>query len=400
MRAIISSLLAVGVAGFAGPSEAGDRRPAPAAPAETVRYATLSGTFEDGREVDVIVREVRARGKLNSATLDVCYPVSPASGRWDRAVVELKPDGAALRGTGTSQVERSALDVRLQRKGSGENLTYEGTIRRGNEQVRLTTEPGRESDETTFREEQEAQGVAINERPQDFLEAAADALSVRVRREALASVVDALRREAVQLAPLGLTIDCSVLRSGMHQLLFVTDPNAASDLVERLRRIDGAVSVGWQPSEWEASRAIRIPAEAARGDESSIPAAVASLAAEVTGATLKDISARKPLSGEYTVVLTRGSEYTPIQGMVDELSIIVKVVPEKPDARDKMIVFVQMMGIRLRDASGEPKLDFIESTMSDAAEVAGWGERLATAVAQKLNGERWDEEAANWKAAR
>lgn len=405
MRPIISSLLAVALAGLAAPAQAGGRKPAPAAPAETVRYIATSGTFEDGREVDLVVREARARGKLSSATLDLCYPVSPASGRWDRAVIELKPDGAGLRGTGTSEVERSAMDVRLQRKGSGQTITYEGTIRRGNEQVRLTAEPGQESDETTFREEQEAQGVAVVERPQDFLEVTAEALSARVRREALASVVDALRRETVQIAPLGLTVDCAVLRTGMHQLLLVVDPNAAADLVERLRRIDGIASVGWQASEADPSGAIRIPAEAGRGadgrvDESAIAAAVSRLAAEVTGAKEKGISPRKPMSGEQTVVLTRPSEFTPVQGMVDEIEITVKVVPEKPGAQDKMILFVTPSAIRLKDAGADPKLNFSEGTMNDTAELTAWAEPLAAAVAQKLNGERWDTEAANWKPAR
>jgi hypothetical protein len=110
----------VGLAVIAGPSRGAERKPA-AAPAavETIRYVVLSGSLDDGREVEGFVREARARNKLASATIDLCHRVAPASERWDRTVIEAKPEGAGLRGTGVSQVEKSAIEVRLQRTASG-----------------------------------------------------------------------------------------------------------------------------------------------------------------------------------------------------------------------------------------------------------------------------------------
>jgi hypothetical protein len=169
----------LGAASLVQPSAAAGRKAAPKPPAETVRYVMISATLEDGREIDGYVREARVGNKPNSGTLDICHRVSASSEQWDRATIQLKPEGPALRGVGASQIGGVPVEVRLQRKGAGQSVTYEGTIRRGSDQMRLETDPGEELDEAAFKEEQEAAETAIVEQPEDFLEVSAESVAVR-----------------------------------------------------------------------------------------------------------------------------------------------------------------------------------------------------------------------------
>jgi hypothetical protein len=68
------------------------------ASANEVRYFTSIDGLMDGN-ADVILKENRQGRAVNSAVLDLCYPVSKGSDRRDRFVVDLAVNGQTLSGS-------------------------------------------------------------------------------------------------------------------------------------------------------------------------------------------------------------------------------------------------------------------------------------------------------------
>jgi hypothetical protein len=387
----------VALAVIAEPARGAERKAAAApAAAETIRYVVLSGSLDDGREVEGFVREARARSKLMSATVDLCHRVAPASERWDRTVIEAKPEGAGLRGTGLSQVDRRAIEVRLQRTASGGSVRYDGTIRRDGTEMKLTTEPSPELDENGFREEQEAAGAVLVERPEDFLEVSAESIGIRVRSDAMDRVLDSLRGEPVELSSSALAADCMVLRTGVHTLTAAADPEMAGALVARLRGVEGVLMAGWQAEENDPSNAIRMGAEGHRSsdgriDAGALLAAAAAAAAQVIApAALHGTPKREPTTGEYTMVLKRPSALGRGAALSEEIELTLQVVPEKPDAKDKIIVFVGTPAITLKDDRDGPRLAFGKDGVIAGTDprLGAWTEAIVAGLARKLGGRR------------
>jgi hypothetical protein len=272
--------------------------------------------------------------------------------------------------------------------------------------MKLTTEPSPELDENGFKEEQEAAATVLVERPEDFLEVSAESIGIRVRSDAMNRVLDSLRGEPVELSSSALAADCTVLRTGVHTFAAAADPEVAGALLARLRGVDGVLMAGWQAEENDPSSAIRIGAEGHRSsdgriDPGALLAAAAAAAAQVIEpATLQGTPKREPTTGEHTMVLKRPSALLPGAGLSEEIELTLQIVPEKPDAKDKIIVFVGTPSIALKDERDGPRLAFGKDGVTSGTDLrlGAWTEAIVTALARKLGGEVWDAEAARWKA--
>jgi len=286
-------------------------------------------------------------------------------------------------------------------------VRYDGTIRRDGTEMKLTTEPSPELDENGFREEQEAAGAVLVERPEDFLEVSAESIGIRVRSDAMDRVLDSLRGEPVELSSSALAADCMVLRTGVHTLTAAADPEMAGALVARLRGVEGVLMAGWQAEENDPSNAIRMGAEGHRSSDGRIDAgallaaAAAAAAAQVIApAALHGTPKREPTTGEYTMVLKRPSALGRGAALSEEIELTLQVVPEKPDAKDKIIVFVGTPSITLKDDRDGPRLAFGKDGVIAGTDprLSAWTEAIVAGLARKLGGEVWDMETAQWKA--
>jgi hypothetical protein len=118
-------------------------------------------------------------------------------------------------------------------------------------------------------------------------------------------------------------------------------------------------------------------------------------------ATMQGTPKREPTTGEYTMVLKRPSALLPGAGLSEEIELTLQIVPEKPDAKDKIIVFVGTPAITLKDERDAPRLSFGKDGVTSGTDprLGAWTEAIVAGLARKLGGEVWDTETARWKAA-
>src|SRR5205085_2568566 len=175
----LSPLLLAASLVFASPALAQKKPPAGG---ESVRYFEFSNELFEDLQDDGFLRETRQGGRVVSAVLDVCHAVSATSGRKDRFVVNLRPEGGKLVGTGESQEEKVPIRVALTRTVSGKTFNFEGTITRGNDQKQISVTEKSDESEAEFRENGPAEDV-VQAQPKDFTEVSPGTVGAQVDRK-------------------------------------------------------------------------------------------------------------------------------------------------------------------------------------------------------------------------
>jgi hypothetical protein len=372
---------------------------APKGAAATVRYFASLGDILGDLPVDAFIRETRQNGKVTAATLDVCYSVSPTSDHKDRFVIELKPDGAKLTGSGASLEDKQPVTVNLTRKPAGDTVTFEGKITVGNTTSQVASTENTESDEKEFEQSQGPDDDLV-EAPAKFTEVSPQSVAVQVKREAFGDLVKNLRSEAVRVSLESLTIDCNVLRSGEQTLRFSVDPARAPTLIAKLKAMPGVSAVGWATGTYEMERAIRFPAAEWRDgtalNRDKLATALSNAVAKATNATALPPK-WNDTTGELTLSATRPSTLAPTLGLTETLAMTVLVGPEKPGPSDRLIVWLGVPSSTTMDSTAGSRLEFTEPDNSDDEGSFTEDDDVIRALAVAMKGQRWNSDSSSWK---
>jgi hypothetical protein len=370
---------------------------------EILRYFEFSDNLLEDLPGDAVLREVRQRGNVVSATLDVCHSISQTSLRKDRFVVPLKWEGGKLVGTGQSQEERVPITVSLVRKQTGKTVSFEGSIIRGSIKTNFLSKDNTDESEAEFRENQTSE-MSIVPLPTDFTKVSPDALAVRVKRDSFLEVVKRVRSEDVKVLVDRLTPDCRTLRSGQQVLRFSVDPERAPTLVEKLQTYAGIVAAGWtEEGGYDSQDAIRFPAASwldAKGklDREKLASAITASAAKTFRGRL-DASTWDMTTGELTIKLKVPNESVSELNLIDIIEVTLLVGPEKLNSRQNLILFFRDPEIDTVDEGPEPRFKLFsdDNSLRNMDLRNGFKAALSGALARDFNGQIWDDDKSTWK---
>jgi hypothetical protein len=398
MRAT-ASLLILLLTGLAtsAPAQTSKNTKAPSGP-ETRYFTYLNGMIED--RGDVVLKETRQGGRVVAAQLDVCFPMPTDANRTDRFVMTLSVDGDKLSGSAPSQEGRLPVQVNLTRKPTGKSFEFNGKVTVGSETSTVASPDTTDLSEKEFKEQQ-ATEETITPTPPDFTEVSAEAIAVKVKRDAVVDFARSLRGEQVQVALYGLIASCAELRSGEQVLKLTVDPERAGSLIEKLRTQPGVVTVGWTDGNMDMDRTIRFAAaewrEAGKVNRDKVAGAVANAIAASLPATFVS-SSWNAVTGELKVVLKRPSQILPALGLVENIEVTVLVAPEKPGNAENLLLWTGTPSIETVDESTGPKLNLAENSSGDDEENLSLNdEQMLAELAKVFNAKRWDSDASAWK---
>lgn len=398
MRAT-ASLLILLLTGLAtsAPAQTSKNTKAPSGP-ETRYFTYLNGMIED--RGDVVLKETRQGGRVVAAQLDVCFPMPTDANRTDRFVMTLSVDGDKLSGSAQSQEGKLPVQVNLTRKPTGKSFEFNGKVTVGNETSTVASPDTTDLSEKEFKEQQ-ATEETITPTPPDFTEVSAEAIAVKVKRDAVVDFARSLRGEQVQVALYGLIASCAELRSGEQVLKLTVDPERAGALIEKLRTQPGVVTVGWTDGNMDMDRTIRFAAaewrEAGKVNRDKVAGAVANAIAASLPATFVS-SSWNAITGELKVVLKRPSQILPALGLVENIEVTVLVAPEKPGNAENLLLWTGTPSIETVDESTGPKLNLAENSSGDDEENLSLNdEQMLAELAKVFNAKRWDSDASAWK---
>ncbi len=406
MRALpilLSTVLGASIAGTAAVGQA--KKPSgqkPAAATKTRYFQFTDGLMEDLPGIDAFLKEERQGGTVTSAVLDVCHDVSQNSTRKDRFVVALKPAGDRLTGSGQSQDDKVPVKVDMIRTRAGAAYNFGGSITRGPETYKVTSEGNQEASDSPSAGSQEPEEIV--EAPKNFAEdMSPDSLGVKVKREALAGLVNALKQEKVKVHVDSLAAGCDALRSGDQIVRLQMDPGRAAALVQKLKTVPGVSSAGWTSGGYSVSSAIRIDAAAqqkgAEIDRDQIAAKIAAAEEKSVGAKLDSVE-WDAVTGELTVKLKRPNQTIPQLGLTDRVETKWLVSSEGPEAPGALVLWQGEIAVNTIDEGPAPRLDLVETLTGDS-EVTGEldtpdSDALLKSVAHDVNGRIWDSDQSAW----
>jgi hypothetical protein len=389
-------LLLTGLA-TAAPAQTSKNTKAPSGP--EVRYFTyLNGLIED--RGDVVLKETRQGARVVAAQLDVCFPMPTDPNRTDRFVMTLSVDGDKLSGSAQSQEGKLPISVNLTRKPTGKSFEFNGKVTVGSETSTVASPDTTDLSEREFKEQQATEDT-ITPSPPDFTEVSAEAIAVKIKRDAVVDFARSLRGEQVQVALYGLIASCAELRSGEQVLKLTVDPERAGALIEKLRTQPGVVTAGWTDGNMDMERTVRFAAgewrEAGKINRDKIAGAVANAIAASLPATFVS-SSWDAITGELKVVLKRPSPILPALGLVENIEVTALVAPEKPGNAENLLLWAGSPSIETVDESAGPKLNLAEnSSGNDEESLSLNDEQMLAELAKVFNAKRWDSDASAWK---
>jgi hypothetical protein len=364
-----------------------------------IRYFATLGDILGDLPVEAFIRETRQGGKVTSALIDVCYSVNASSDRKDRFVVELKPDGEKLAGTGQTLETKVPVTVTLARKVVNKAVAFDGKITVGGN-VSLVSSP----DNTDIGEKEFLQTQVVDddlvETPKDFTQVSPQSIGVRVKREGFVELVNSLRGENVQIALDSIATDCNALRTGQQVLRLTVEPARAASLAAKLKSSPGVVAVGWTSGTYDMERAVRISAadwsRDGKLDKDKFATALSTAVAKAMSA--KPSSAKwNDTTGEITFAVKRPSQLVPALNLVETLEMTALVGPEKPGAFDRMVVWIGIPTSKTTDETASSQLQFAENSGGEEESTFNDDDTVIKGVAADLKGQRWDTDKASWK---
>ena len=364
----------------------------------TVRYFTGVPNLLEELDTDVILKEVRAGGKIVSAEIDVCHLPAPNSPLRERFVVQLKPQGTRLVGSGQSQESKTPVSIDLNRTVAKDEVKFEGTIKYGDRTFKAVSEENTDISEKEFKE-QTAIDESIVENPSDFREVTPGTASFRVNRASLADFLKALRGENVKLQTFSIAPSCDALRRGYLDVQVDVDPERAQALIAKAKSIPGVPRAGWASGGIDLSRAIRFPSAGWRDgsgklDRDNLGKALATAAGNLLEA--KTASGDwDDVTGELSIVIKRPDNTVPGLSLTEVIEIPLVVSSEKPGAANTLVVRIGSLSSELEDEGTSPKLNLSTQSNGDTPEPFG-ADGLLEALAKEFKAEVWDSEKEVW----
>jgi hypothetical protein len=366
--------------------------------ANEVRYFTSIDGLMDGN-ADVVLKEVRQGKNVTSAVLDVCYPAEKGSGRKDRFVANLAINGQTLTGTTQSLGDKLPVTVKLLRKPTGDTFEFKGQISVGQTVTEVTSTDNSDLSEKEFQDNQTSDD-GITPAPKDFTEVSPEAIGVKVKLEATADFLKALKGQDVEVSLGGLTVSCEALRAGEQTINISVDPDRAAALIAKFKSMPGVVAAGWTSGVMEIDRTIRIAAADWRdGDKLNRD----KLAAAIAGVLTKTLSAKSSSAswsantGKLKLTFKRPSQIFPALGLTETIEVAALVAPDKPGSSDRLILWVGTPVISTTDESAGPKLNLTEESSGDEEGDQKDDNGSVDALAREFKGQRWDADKSVWK---
>jgi hypothetical protein len=364
----------------------------------TVRYFTGVPNLLEELDTDVILKEVRQGARIISAELDVCHLPAPNSPLRERFVVQLKPQGNRLLGSGQSQDSKTPVSVDLARSVANDEVKFEGTIKYGDRTFKALSEENTDISEKDFKE-QTAPEESIVENPADFREVTPGTIAFRVNRTALADFLRALRAETVKVQSYSIAPSCDALRRGYLDVQADIDPERAAALVAKAKSLPGVTRAGWTSGGIDLSRAIRFPAAGWRDaggklDREKLGNAVAAAA----GKALDGKSATAEwdeVTGELAITVKRRDSTVPDLNLTEVIEIPLVISGEKPGATGTIVMRVGSLSSELEDEGDAPRLTMSTQSNGETPEPFG-ADGLLDALAREFKADSWDSEKENW----
>ena len=366
--------------------------------ANEVRYFTAIDGLMDNN-ADVILKETRQGKTVTAAVLDVCYPVAKGSDRKDRFVVNLAVNGQTLTGTTQSLGDKLPVTVKLLRKPTGDTFEFKGQISVGQTVTEVTSTDNSDLSEKEFQDNQTSDD-GITPAPKDFTEVSPEAIGVKVKLEATADFLKALKGQDVEVSLGGLNVSCEALRAGEQTINISVDPDRAAALIAKFKSMPGVVAAGWTSGVMEIDRTIRIAAADWRdGDKLNRD----KLAAAIAGVLTKTLSAKSSSAswsantGKLKLTFKRPSQIFPALGLTETIEVAALVAPDKPGSSDRLILWVGTPVISTTDESAGPKLNLTEESSGDEEGDQKDDNGSVDALAKEFKGQRWDADKSVWK---
>ncbi|MEZ5765119.1 MAG: hypothetical protein R3D69_13280 [Xanthobacteraceae bacterium] len=398
MRALASLLTILAVSALSAPhAHAQAKAKAPSGP--EIRYFTyLTGLMDD--RADVILKETRQSGRVTAMNLDVCFPTPGNPERTDRFALDLAVSGDKMSGTTQSQDDKLPVSVNLTRKPNGKTVDITGAIVVGKTSHAVTSTEMTNMSEREYNEQQTIDDT-LETSPAAFTSVSPEALSVKVKRAAVLDFVKTLRGENIQVALFGLIASCAELRSGEQVLRLTVDPERAQATLAALRGKPGVVVAGWTDGNMDMERTIRFPAgpwrEAGKIDRAKVTQAVTDNLAKSLSATLVG-SKWNDTTGELTVNLKRPSGVLPGLGLTENISVVVMVAADRPDASEHLLLWAGSPAIETVDEQAGPKLLIGENAGGNDEESLSPNDgQMLAGLAAAFKAQRWDSETTAWK---
>lgn len=396
LLAILSNVFFLFVA-MNGTAHAQTKTPkAPSGP--EIRYFTSIDGLMDGK-ADVILKELRQGKTVQSATLDVCYPIDATTDRKDRFIATLTAANGVLTGASASQIEKQPITVKLTQKPNGDSFEFRGQLTIGPSTVDVASPDNGDLSEKEYQEVQ-ATDDGIVQKPKDFSEVSAEALAVKIRIDAVVDYLKNLRGTAVEISPNSLSISCDSLRSGLTTVYLTADPLRAASVIEQARGTAGVVSAGWLGGLMEMDRSIRFSAAEWRDGDRLNRDKIANALGDVLATTFRATREQAEWSdatGKLKLTFRRPSQVFPTLGLVEKMEVTALVAPERPESKERLILWASGATITTIDESSGPKLVFGEPPAGDEDVESRSESSAVDALARQFKGQRWDADATAWK---
>jgi hypothetical protein len=366
--------------------------------ASETRYFTSIDGLMDGN-ADVILKESRQGKTLTSAVLDVCYPAEKGSDRKDRFVANLSVNGQSLTGTTESLGDKLPVTVRLIRKQTGDSFEFKGQISIGQTVTEVDSADNSDLSEVEFKNNQ-ATDDTIATAPKDFTEVSPEAIGVRIKLDGAAAFLKALKGQELEVALNSLSVSCDALRAGEQTVNISVDPYRAAALLAKFRALPGVVAAGWTGGVVEMERTIRFAAADWRDGELLNRDKLATAVGKVLSKTLSatPVSANwNANTGVLKLTLKRPSRLMPALDLTETIEIAALVAPDKPDASDRLILWIGTPVSSTKDEGSGATLNLADDNGGDEESEPPDDNDSVAALAKEFKGQRWDADKLNWK---
>jgi hypothetical protein len=372
--------------------------PKAAAGGSEVRYFTAIDGLMDGT-ADVILKEIRQGKNVTAAVLDVCYPAAKGSDRKDRFVANLAVNGQTLTGTTQTLGDKLPVTVKLIRKPVGDNFEFKGQISVGQNLTEVNSSDNSDLSEKDFLDNQTSDD-GITAAPKDFTEVSPESIGVKVKLEAAADFLKALKGQDLEVSLSSLVVSCDAMRAGEQTINISVDPDRAAALIAKYKSSPGVVAAGWTSGIVEMDRAIRFAAADWRdGDKLNRD----KLAAAISGVLTKTLAAKSASStwnantGKLKLTFKRPSQVFPALDLTETVEVIALVAPDRPGTSDRLMLWIGTPAISTSDESAGAKLNLADEAANDEEVDPKDDNGSVEALAKEFRGQRWDADKSVWK---
>jgi hypothetical protein len=240
----------------------------------------------------------------------------------------------------------------------------------------------------------------ITAAPKDFTEVSPESIGVKVKLEAAADFLKALKGQDLEVSLSSLVVSCDAMRAGEQTVNISVDPDRAAALIAKYKSSPGVVAAGWTSGIVEMDRAIRFAAADWRdGDKLNRD----KLAAAISGVLTKTLAATSASSawsantGKLKLTFKRPNQVFPALDLTETIEVIALVAPDRPGASERLMLWIGSPAISTTDEGAGAKLNLADDSGNDEEVDPKDDNGSVDALAKEFRGQRWDADRSAWK---